>query len=62
MKLIIKIGLPAIVFLSTADKASQSSLANGTSGFNPEAQIINIRNPCSLWLEGPIIDALSSFS
>lgn len=40
--------LPAIVFLSTADKASQSSFTNCTSGFNPEAQIISIRNPCSL--------------
>lgn len=40
--------VPATAFLSTADKASQSSFINGTSGFNPAAQIINIRNPCSL--------------
>lgn len=62
VKATIKIELPAIVFLSTADRASHSSLANGTSGFNPDAQIINIRNPCSLQLEGPTICALSSFS
>ncbi|EZA51979.1 hypothetical protein X777_09294 [Ooceraea biroi] len=48
IEVLIKIESPAIVFLSTADKASQSSFANDTSGFNPEAQIINIRNPCSL--------------
>jgi len=48
MKKRIYICIPATVFLSTADKASQSSFINGMSGFNPEAQIINIRNPCSL--------------